>query len=71
MSAYTCPKCRGSMAEGFVVDNTYGGHSVSGWFEGKPQKSIWVGVKLNGRKPLEIQTWRCTRCGFLENYARG
>jgi hypothetical protein len=72
MSAHACPKCRSSMAEGFILDHTDGGgRSISSWFEGKPQKSFWVGVKLQGKKPIEIATWRCRNCGFLENYARG
>jgi hypothetical protein len=66
----TCPKCQASMTEGFVVDHTHGGRAVSSWVEGPPQKSMWVGVKLGGQKPLEIATWRCGSCGFLESYAR-
>ena len=63
-----CPKCQGTMAEGFVIDNTHGGRGVSGWAEGQPVKSFWTGVKLKG-KAIDIATWRCGRCGFLESYA--
>ena len=66
-----CPKCGKSMQEGFVLDNTYGSRIVSGWVEGEPQKSIWVGVKLEGKKPIEITAYRCTGCGFIESYAKG
>ena len=66
-----CPKCQSSMVEGFVADKTDGGWRVSGWVGGPPEKSIFGNVKLRGRKPVEIATWRCTRCGFLENYAAG
>ena len=66
----TCPKCQGSMSEGFLLDQTYGSRGVSSWVEGAPEKSIWVGVKLHGRKPIEIATWRCGSCGFLESYAK-
>ncbi len=38
--------------------------------EGAPEKSIWVGVKLRGKTPIEIATWRCGSCGFLESYAK-
>ena len=65
----TCPKCQGSMAEGFIIDNGYGTRTVSTWLEGTPQKSRWTGVKLGGRKPVDIATWRCTSCFFLESYA--
>ena len=64
-----CPKCQGSMVEGFVVDHTYGGHAVAAWAEGPPQKSFWVGVKVSEKETLEIRTYRCNRCGYLENYA--
>ncbi len=64
-----CPKCSGSMAEGFVVDATHGGAAVSSWVEGPPRKSLWTGVRVMGRPRSEIATWRCNRCGFLEQYA--
>lgn len=65
----TCPKCQGSMSEGFIVDNGHGTRTVAAWVEGAPEKSIWTGLKLKGRTPVEIATWRCASCGFLENYA--
>lgn len=69
MRAHTCPKCQGSMHEGFVLSERYGVSAVSNWVEGPPRKSIW-GLKFK-TKPIEIRTWRCQRCGFLENYAAG
>ncbi len=65
----TCPKCQSAMIEGFVIDNTYGARGVSNWVEGPPRKSFWTGVSLSGQEPLEIATWRCRSCGFLESYA--
>ena len=69
MQSKQCPKCSGSMAEGFVVDASHGTAGVSTWVEGPPQKSVWTGVKFTGRPRSEITTWRCARCGFLEHYA--
>ena len=66
-----CPKCQSSMVEGFILDKEHGGSRVSSWVEGPSEKSFWWGVRLRGRKPVEIATWRCTRCGFLESYAGG
>jgi len=63
-----CPKCQHSMTVGLVLDHKDGGRRVSSWLEGAPVRSMLMGLKL-GRKPIEIQTWRCTRCGFLESYA--
>jgi len=67
----TCPKCQSSMTEGFIIDNKESGRAVSSWLEGTPEKSIWTGVKLKGRKPLDIATWRCGSCAYLESYAGG
>lgn|GEM_PF-632537 len=66
-----CPKCAGSMAEGFVLDKAHGSVGVSRWVEGAAQTSVWTGVKLAGRPQSPISTWRCGRCGFLESYASG
>ena len=66
-----CPKCAGAMVAGYVVDHTHGGAAVSSWIEGPPKKSVWVGLRLAGTTPIEISTWRCRRCGFIENYADG
>jgi ribosomal protein S27AE len=64
-----CPKCAGSMAEGFVLDRSHGSVGVSSWVEGTAEKSVWTGVKLAGRPQSPIATWRCGRCGFLESYS--
>lgn len=66
-----CPKCAGSMAEGFVLDKTHGGVGVASWVEGAAERSMWTGVKLAGRPRFLISAWRCGRCGFLESYASG
>lgn len=72
MRSGTCPKCQGSMSEGFVLDTTqHGVHAVSKWVEGAPEKSFWTGLKLGKKPKIDIQTWRCGRCGFLESYAKG
>ena len=57
------------MTEGFVLDATHGAVTVSSWVEGAPEKNVWTGVKLTGKPRVEIATWRCNRCGFLEQYA--
>ena len=64
-----CPKCGGSMDEGFMTDVGYGAVEVAKWQGGPPQKSFWTGIKT-GEPQIEISTLRCNRCGFLESYAR-
>ena len=64
-----CPRCSGSMEAGFVVDEGYGKKVVAKWVAGEPQKSFWMGLKLRGRDQIEVATYRCRRCGYLESYA--
>jgi hypothetical protein len=67
----TCVKCGGRTEQGFVVDSADGGASkVAGWMEGAPVKK-WYGLKTSKLRKLDIESWRCTKCGFLENYAPG
>lgn len=66
-----CPKCQSAMKRGFTLDHTYGYLAVTSWVEGEPEKSLWTGLKTGGRKVLPIETWRCQKCGYLENYAKG
>jgi RNase P subunit RPR2 len=66
-----CPKCQSSMVEGIILDKDHGGSRVSAWVEGLPDRGFFGNVRLRGRKPVEITSWRCTRCGFLESYASG
>jgi len=62
-----CSKCQRTMEVGFIPDNAFGGiRSI--WIEGLPEKG-WFGMKLKGRRKLEIATYRCTSCGYLEGYA--
>jgi len=64
-----CPACNAAMKRGWVLDHMYGGRAVSSWIEGEPEKGMLGGVKLGGRQAIEIETWRCIKCGLLQNYA--
>ena len=59
------------METGFVVDEGYGTRTVTKWVAGAPERSMWTGLKRRGRRRLPVETWRCTRCGWLEGYAAG
>ena len=67
----TCPKCNATMEEGFIVDRTYGKSQpmVETWVEGAPEISFWTGLKMRGKEKLEVATYRCEGCGYLESYA--
>ena len=64
-----CPKCNGRMEEGFTADHGHGAYHVAAWLRGKPDRRWW-GLKVQKKQLLTIQTFRCTRCGYLENYAK-
>ncbi len=65
-----CVKCEGFMEEGFIADRgDYEVKTVNKWVEGKPVKSFWTGIKVSGRQQIEIRTYRCANCGYLESYA--
>ena len=56
--------------EGFILDQgDYGSQAVPTWHGGKPRKSLWTGVK-KGEPQFDVRTLRCSRCGFLESYAK-
>lgn len=69
MRSNKCPKCPGSMAEGFVLDENHGWRRPSNWVAGAPVRSWFTGTNLRGKQKIPVQTWRCTRCGYLESYA--
>ncbi len=66
----TCPKCQGAMEVGFVADYSYAAILPERWTEGSFEKSFLGNLKVKGRRQIEITTDRCTRCGYLEYYAR-
>jgi hypothetical protein len=57
------------MERGFVLDEAHGRYTVGKWIAGEPEKSIWTGLKTRGKAKLDVATWRCRRCGYLESYA--
>ena len=66
-----CPKCRGRMSEGFVLDRgAYDSANTQKWVEGEPKRSFWTGLKTDNREAYVVTTYRCDRCGFLESYAQ-
>jgi len=70
MTTSDCPKCRSRMEEGFIRDGADGAHErVARWIEGAPEKGFW-GLRMKNKRHHDIATWRCTRCGYLESYAR-
>jgi hypothetical protein len=57
------------MEEGFIIDEGYRTRRPEKWVQGPFEFSIWTGLKLRGRQQLQVTTYRCDRCGYLESYA--
>lgn len=68
MAEMTCPKCGSPMTTGFLLERDQGAKTTE-WIEGDPEKSVWTGLKLKGRRRFPVVADRCERCGFLELYA--
>lgn len=66
-----CPKCKGIMENGFVVDYTHGGVAKQSVWSKGPIKydfwNLWIGAV---KESLKISSYRCTSCGYLESYAK-
>ena len=67
--ARTCHKCGGRMAIGWVAAYGGSGYKQQQWIEGAPEISQWTGVKTKGKETHLIDTYRCERCGLVEQYA--
>ena len=65
----SCPRCSESMESGYILDEGYGTRTVAKWVAGEPERSIWRGLKLRGKAPHDVVTYRCKGCGYLESYA--
>jgi hypothetical protein len=57
------------MGQGFTPEIRKHAMNVNIWVEGAPERSFWTGIRTRGRKQLDIETWRCDRCYYLESYA--
>ena len=67
--AINCPKCSHLMVRGYIPEFSHRA-SVLFWVEGAPEYSFWAaGVKIPEDK-IDIVTYRCAECGFLESYAK-
>jgi hypothetical protein len=65
-----CPKCNGEMVQGFLFESDGPKGMVSSWVEGAPEKSWFGSAKVPKEKCIPVGVFRCSRCGFLESYAR-
>lgn len=66
-----CPKCAGNMESGFMIDRAGpAANRQAQWLDGPPTPNFWRhGVKMHGREPVPVTTFRCEGCGYLESFA--
>lgn len=57
------------MQEGFVMDEAYSTRPAAHWIAGKPIQGFFGSIRVKGKDHLPIQTYRCSKCGYLEWYA--
>jgi hypothetical protein len=59
------------MERGFILDNADGGaRAISHWVPGAPRRSLWMRTKLPETPIIPVGVFRCSRCGYLDLYAR-
>ena len=69
-TTHTCPKCASPMETGFILDKIDDSRfQTPEWLEGNHERAFWTGLNAEGRSRIDIITYRCERCGFLESYA--
>jgi hypothetical protein len=66
----TCSKCGKQMEKGYIPDRGYAKIYFPIWVSGPPEKSFLAGLNIDGKNPLNITTFRCFICGYLESYAQ-
>jgi predicted nucleic-acid-binding Zn-ribbon protein len=64
-----CAKCGGTMTVGVIVDHGHGQSTPERGQEGEAIVSKWWGLRVDKKALLDVETWRCTKCGYLESYA--
>ena len=65
----SCGKCGGAMSLGVIVDHGYGSNFPERWQPGEARVSWFGGLKEHKKQQIDVETYRCDRCGFLESYA--
>ncbi len=65
----TCPKCSGTMEQGFIPDFAHSSILVGSWHEKHPKKSFFRRTDASFKDGIPIGAFRCADCGFLELYA--
>jgi hypothetical protein len=69
----SCYRCQGAMTAGLLIDRDYSTKNQARWASGEPRRGVgaWFSGEASGtRDEYRVVTYRCTRCGALESFAR-
>ena len=59
------------METGFLLEKGhYNSMSAQQWVAGVPDEKAFFGMSTRGKVTYQVQTYRCTACGYLESYAK-
>ena len=64
-----CATCGKRLEGGFILEASRNGVAVTKWVEGAPERSVWTGLKLKGRRQLPMYAWRCPGCFEVRLFA--
>jgi len=64
----TCPKCSQPMKEGYLPEMSQAHTGRTRWIPGPPEVGF-LGLNTRGKEILEVRTFRCAACGYIESYA--
>jgi hypothetical protein len=73
-SPLRCLRCQSLMERGWLAEWSDSPSGPARWVSDDPElRRFWTGQllpRLTGKTVLASSTYRCTRCGYLESYAR-
>ncbi len=70
MSEDSCIRCGGELVAGsLATKDSYYQVAAAQWLEGRPEKSVWSGLKTSDRLMLPVAVYCCKGCGRLELFA--
>jgi hypothetical protein len=64
-----CPKCNGTMEEGWLPNSFASTITVSTWAKGQPHK-LFLGLIRMPEAALPVVAYCCCECGYIEMYAK-
>ncbi|MFC5907721.1 hypothetical protein [Streptacidiphilus monticola] len=65
-----CSQCGTiGLEQGFIEDNGQGSHGDARWVAGALERGPFGGAKRLGRQRLQVDAFRCPKCGHLELFA--